>query len=110
MGRGDHPHPGAEVEGAADQPGGAQGRVPRAGRGVVLAGAARAGLARAGGRRIVSLFRRRPKLSAALRPALDADERVLAWAAIDDGTAVVVTNRGLWLPERDRLGWHDIHK
>jgi hypothetical protein len=58
----------------------------------------------------VSLFRRRPKLPAALRPALEADERVLAWAAVDDGTAVVVTNRGLWLPGRERLGWHDIHK
>jgi len=22
----------------------------------------------------------------------------------------VVTNRGLWLPGRERLGWHDIHK
>jgi hypothetical protein len=58
----------------------------------------------------VSLFRRRPKLPAALRPALEADERVLAWAPVDEGTAVVVTNRGLWLPGRDRLGWHDIHK
>jgi hypothetical protein len=23
---------------------------------------------------------------------------------------VVATNRGLWLPERGRLGWHEIHK
>jgi hypothetical protein len=61
----------------------------------------------------VSLFRRRPKLPAALRPALEADERVLAWASLsaDDGAAaVVVTNRGLWLPGRERLGWHDIHR
>jgi hypothetical protein len=58
----------------------------------------------------VSLFRRRPKLPAALRPELEADERVLAWASVDEGAAVVVTNRGLWLPGQGRLGWHDIHK
>ena len=34
-----------------------------------------------------------------------------AWVGSDPGTAVVVaTTRGLWLPERPRLGWHDIHK
>ncbi len=56
------------------------------------------------------LFGRKPKLPAALRPALEADERVLAWAAVDDTRAVVATNRGLWLPDRGRLGWHEIHK
>jgi hypothetical protein len=58
----------------------------------------------------VRLFGRKPKLPAASRPALDADERILAWAAVDDSRVVVATNRGLWLPERDRLGWHEIHK
>lgn len=57
----------------------------------------------------MTLFRRKPKLPADKRPALDRDERVLAWAD-SGGGAVVATNRGLWLPERDRLGWHEIHK
>ena len=59
---------------------------------------------------MVSFLRRRPKLPAALRPALDPDERVLAWAAAGDDRAVVATNRGVWLPDRSRLGWHQIHK
>jgi hypothetical protein len=57
----------------------------------------------------VKLFGRRPKVPAGLRPALEADERVLAWAAVQD-QAVVATNRGLWLPGGGRLGWHEIHK
>jgi hypothetical protein len=75
----------------------------------------------------VGLFNRRPKLAADRRPALDPDERMLAWAEVSpraraespeagaevspgDGVAVVTT-RGLWLPGRShRLGWHDIHK
>jgi hypothetical protein len=59
---------------------------------------------------MVSFLRRRPKLPAALRPALDSDERVLAWAPAGDEQAVVATNRGVWLPDRGRLGWHQIHK
>jgi hypothetical protein len=59
---------------------------------------------------MVSFLRRRPKLPTTLRPALDPDERVLAWAAATDTSAVVATNRGVWLPERGRLGWHQIHK
>ena len=59
---------------------------------------------------MVSFFRRRPKLPAALRPALDSDERVLAWAAAGEDQAVVATNRGVLLPDRGRLGWHQIHK
>jgi hypothetical protein len=59
---------------------------------------------------MVSFFRRRPKLPATLRPPLDSDERVLAWAAVGDAAAVVATNRGVWLPDRGRLGWHQIHK
>ncbi|HEX6501377.1 MAG TPA: hypothetical protein VF054_20455 [Micromonosporaceae bacterium] len=55
------------------------------------------------------LFRRR-RLPADQRPALDADERVVAWAPTVDDSVVVVSNRGLWLPRHDRLGWHEIHK
>jgi hypothetical protein len=61
----------------------------------------------------VSIFRRRPKLPAASRPPLEPDERVLAWAYVgpeQGGPVIVATNRGLWVPGRDRLGWHDIHK
>jgi hypothetical protein len=56
------------------------------------------------------IFRRKPKLPAERRPALDHDERVVAWAAVDHGEVVVATNRGLFLPGRPRLGWHEIHK
>jgi hypothetical protein len=55
-------------------------------------------------------FRRRPKLPADRRPALAVDERVLAWATVAGDQVVVATNRGLWLPGRDLLGWHEIHK
>jgi hypothetical protein len=61
----------------------------------------------------VSIFHRRPKLPSGSRPALEADERVLAWAYVgpeQGGPVIVATNRGLWVPGRDRLGWHDIHK
>jgi len=58
----------------------------------------------------VSILRRRPKLPAALKPALESEERVLAWAPIADDRALVATNFGLWLPEGRRLGWHEIHK
>jgi hypothetical protein len=58
----------------------------------------------------VSILRRRPKLPAALRPDLEKDERILAWAAVSDDAVLVATNRGLWLPDRVRLGWHEIHK
>jgi hypothetical protein len=56
------------------------------------------------------IFRRKPKLPAAQRPALEPDERVVAWAALDEDQVVVATNRGLYLPERAKLGWHEIHK
>ncbi|HEY0533769.1 MAG TPA: hypothetical protein VGD29_19445 [Actinoplanes sp.] len=59
----------------------------------------------------MSLFRRRPKLPAERRPPLEPDERILTWAAVGDGGgALVATNRGLWLPDGHRLGWHEIHK
>ena len=58
------------------------------------------------------MFGRRDKPPAKLRPALERSERVLAWArtAEDASLVVVVTNLGLWLPGRSRLGWHQIHK
>lgn len=67
----------------------------------------------------MGLFGRRPRLPAQHRPALAPGERVLAWATVpaDGGTAaadggvVVVTNHGLWVPDRtDRWGWHELHK
>ena len=58
----------------------------------------------------MNFLRRRPKLPAALRPSLAAEERVVAWAAVAEDGALVATNRGLWVPERERLGWHEIHK
>lgn len=46
-----------------------------------------------------------------LRPRLDRDERVVAWARTGTGGAVVATSAGLFLPGWDRrLGWHEIHK
>ncbi|MET0417838.1 MAG: hypothetical protein ABW022_17660 [Actinoplanes sp.] len=57
----------------------------------------------------MNFLRRRPKLPAGLRPALGPDERVLAWAAVEDA-ALVATNHGLWQPGGTRLGWHEIHK
>ncbi|MFI5933055.1 hypothetical protein [Actinoplanes sp. NPDC051494] len=58
----------------------------------------------------MKLFRRRPKLPADRTPPLEAEERVLSWAALDGGAVLVATNRGLWLPDGKRLGWHEIHK
>jgi hypothetical protein len=59
----------------------------------------------------VVVFRRRnpPR---AQRPKLTDGERLLAWAPVTENPAqaVVVTTLGLWLPGRDRLGWHQIHK
>jgi hypothetical protein len=61
----------------------------------------------------VIVFGRRRKPPANLRPQLERNERVLAWARVagDPGSAVVVTTYGLWLPGRtERLGWHLVHK
>ena len=41
---------------------------------------------------------------------LDRGERVTAWARTDAGDMVLATVRGLWLPDRDRLPWHRVHK
>ncbi len=56
------------------------------------------------------LFRRRSKLSADRRPPLDRDERIVAWTDVPQGQVIVATTFGLWLPGRDRLGWHEVHK
>ena len=52
---------------------------------------------------------RKPKLPASKTPSLDEGERIVAWAP-QGPDAIVVTNRGLWLPPRTRLRWHEIHK
>jgi hypothetical protein len=56
--------------------------------------------------------RRKPPAGA--RPTLERDERIITWAPLADPTAaagaVVVTTRGVFLPGRERLGWHEIHK
>lgn len=44
---------------------------------------------------------------------LEANERVLAVAAVADGGNLIATSTGLWLPEDDgprRVGWHLISK
>jgi hypothetical protein len=50
------------------------------------------------------------RIPADARPRLERDERVLSWAPVEPSGAVVVTDRGVWLPGRERLGWHQIHK
>jgi hypothetical protein len=55
-------------------------------------------------------FLRRSKPPVASRPELGRDERILTWAETSTEGVVVVTNRGLWLPGRERLGWHEIIK
>ena len=59
---------------------------------------------------MLGFLRRRPRLAADRRPALGPDERILAWADAPQEQVVVATNRGLWLPGRGRLGWHEINK
>ncbi|MBV1856118.1 hypothetical protein [Catellatospora tritici] len=55
-----------------------------------------------------SLFKGRRVLPVERRPALERDERVLAWAPSGDET-VVATNLGLWW-DGERVGWHRIDK
>jgi hypothetical protein len=58
----------------------------------------------------VGLFKRR-RLPADRRPALEPDERIVAWATTTGDGVFVATNRGVWPPGgRPRLGWHEIHK
>jgi hypothetical protein len=53
----------------------------------------------------------RHKLPSGRLPALDRDERVIAWADAGSDTVVIATNLGLWLPgKEERLGWHEVHK
>jgi hypothetical protein len=59
---------------------------------------------------VIRLFRRRSTLPSDRRPKLVRDERIVAWAAFDGDEVVVATNLGLFLPGRERLGWHEIHK
>jgi hypothetical protein len=59
---------------------------------------------------MLGLFRRHPRLPADKRPDLAREERVLAWAPIDEQRVAVATNLGLWLADAPRLGWHEIHK
>jgi hypothetical protein len=56
------------------------------------------------------LFRRKVKLPADAGVPLDSDERVIAWSRTQAGPYVVATDRGLRLPEGERLDWHRIHK
>lgn len=49
--------------------------------------------------------------------ALGEDERVVGWGFLDDGDAVLATQRGLWIPEqnetgvgRRRIDWHRVSK
>lgn len=61
----------------------------------------------------MSLWRRLlhgAELPAGFAGTLDADERVLASAAVVGGGHVVATSVGLWLPESPRLGWHLVSK
>jgi hypothetical protein len=54
---------------------------------------------------------RRDEVPADVRAGLDADEHVLASAAVTGGGHLVATSRGLWLPDGPRrLGWHLISK
>ncbi|HLL69119.1 MAG TPA: hypothetical protein VK453_25900 [Micromonosporaceae bacterium] len=66
---------------------------------------------------MVTLPWRRRRLPADRSPALEAEERIVAWAGALADATVVATNRGLWLstvaPDATRwvrIGWHEIHK
>ena len=88
-------------------------RVPPALRRTAVAGAARPRPARTDiGRTLrCSACKRQRKLPRRCGPSWTATSGSSPgprWTAGDG--AVVVTTRGLWLPGRDRLGWHEIHK
>jgi hypothetical protein len=58
------------------------------------------------------LLRRERPPAEALR-SLEPDERVLSWARLDDGSVVVATPLGLWLPAPEgpeRIAWHLVDK
>jgi len=53
----------------------------------------------------------RGELPAGFTAHLEADENVLASAAVTGGGHLVATSRGLWLPDGPRrLGWHLVSK
>lgn len=52
----------------------------------------------------------RDVLPAGFAGRLDADELVLATAALAGGGHVVVTSLGVWLPEGRRVAWHLVSK
>ena len=52
---------------------------------------------------------RRQRLPAEARRPFEANEHVVSWAPVDGGH-LIATNLGLYLPGRERLGWHEIHK
>lgn len=53
------------------------------------------------------LLRRRPLPAYVVR---EPDEHVLARAAVAGGGEVVLTSRGLWLPDGRLIGWHLVSK
>ncbi len=60
---------------------------------------------------LLSRLLRRDEVPADVRSGLDADEHVLASAALTGGGRLVATSRGLWLPDGPRrLGWHLVSK
>lgn len=59
---------------------------------------------------LLNRFRRR-RPPAEVLAVLEPDERLVAWAEAAGGAGhLLATTRGLRLPGRDRLGWHEIHK
>lgn len=52
---------------------------------------------------------RRQRLPEEARRPFEAGEHLVSWAPVDGGH-LIATNRGLYLPGRERLGWHEIHK
>src|SRR5262249_8692037 len=103
-------HRRGEVEAAADEPGGGGRGLPSALRRPAVPGTTRPRPAGTGLGRTLTVFGRSRKVPADLRPSLERDERVLSWAPAEPTGAVVVTDRGVWLPGHERLGWHQIHK
>ena len=58
-------------------------------------------------------LRRRGSPPADVLGLLDRDERVVSWAELEDGAALVATPRGLWWPADDgyrRIGWQFVDK
>jgi len=61
----------------------------------------------------MALFTRRERPPADIVALLELDERVVSWAVVDGGGAVLATPRGLWWPEPSgprRMGWELVDK